>query len=110
MSSIIVLLIIVVAFRQNLKFEAPYPDITATADSAMIARGKYLAYGPAHCANCHGKPGSDSFINKGIEVPLSGGNVFPLPVGNFYVHNLSHKHAISFPRIPPNLRLCSKTP
>lgn len=88
-ASIIVLLVIVVAMRQNLTYEAPYPDIKASADSAMLARGKYLAYGPAHCANCHGAPGSDSLINKGIEVALSGGNVFALPVGNFYVRNIT---------------------
>lgn len=88
-ASIIVLLVVVVAFRQNLTYEAPYPSIAATADSAMIARGKYLAYGPAHCANCHGKPGSDSLINKGIEVPLAGGNTFDLPVGKIYVRNIT---------------------
>ncbi|HYC29474.1 MAG TPA: cytochrome c, partial [Chitinophagaceae bacterium] len=75
--------------RQDLKYEAPYPDIKATTDSAMIARGKYLAYGPAHCANCHGAPGSDSLIDKGIEVALSGGNVFKTSVGNFYVRNIT---------------------
>jgi len=88
-SSIVVLLVTVVSLRQDLKYEAPYPNIRATTDSAMIARGKYLAFGPAHCANCHGAPGSDSLINKGIEVALSGGNVFSLPVGNFYVRNIT---------------------
>src|SRR5688572_29265166 len=87
--SIIVLLTITVAMRQNLKYDAPFPDIVATNDSAMIARGKYLAYGPAHCASCHGKPGSGELIEKGIEVPLSGGNKFALPIGDIYSRNLT---------------------
>ena len=28
----------------------PLPTLAASKDSAIIARGKYLAYGPAHCA------------------------------------------------------------
>lgn len=88
-ASIVVLLTIVVALRQDLKFEAPYPEIKASKDSAMIARGKYLAYGPAHCANCHGAPGSEALINKGVEVPLSGGNKFSLALGEFYVRNIT---------------------
>ncbi|MBW6458981.1 MAG: hypothetical protein K0B08_00250 [Bacteroidales bacterium] len=31
-------------------FDAPYPDIVASDDPVLIERGKYLAYGPAHCA------------------------------------------------------------
>ena len=87
--SIIVLLVITVTMRQNLKYDAPWPDITATKDSAMIARGKYLVYGPAHCASCHGAPGSGELIEKGAEVALSGGNKFELPIGNIYSRNLT---------------------
>jgi mono/diheme cytochrome c family protein len=87
--SIVVMLVIVVAFRQDLTYEAPYPNIKASTDTAVIARGKYLAYGPAHCANCHGAPGNSELIEKGIEVPLSGGNVFAMPLGNFYVRNIT---------------------
>ena len=88
-ASILVMFVIVVAFRQDLKYEAPYPNIKASTDSAMIARGKYLAYGPAHCANCHGAPGSDEQVNKGEEVALSGGNKFSLALGDFYVANIT---------------------
>ena len=37
---------ITVVFRQNLTCDAPYPDIKASKDSLLIARGKYLAYEP----------------------------------------------------------------
>ncbi len=46
-------LVVYVQVAWNKKFEAPYPDIKASTDSAVIARGKYLAYGPAHCGTCH---------------------------------------------------------
>ena len=87
--SLVVLVTIVVSMRQNLTYGAPYPDIKASTDSAVIARGRYLAYGPAHCASCHGKPGTAELVNKGVEVPLSGGNVFDLEVGKFYSGNIT---------------------
>ena len=34
-------------------WDAPLPDLHASTDPAVIARGQYLAYGPAHCAECH---------------------------------------------------------
>lgn len=87
--SIIVLLVVTVALRQNLKYEAPYPNVKATTDSAMIARGRYLAYGPAHCASCHGGPGTAELVEKGVEVPLIGGHKFALPIGDIYARNLT---------------------
>ena len=67
--------------RQNLKYERPYPAITATTDSNVILRGKHLIFGAAHCADCHSKANADSLIRLGEEVSLSGGIVFDLPVG-----------------------------
>jgi mono/diheme cytochrome c family protein len=86
---ILLLFTITVAMRQNLKYDAPWPDIVATKDSAMIERGRYLAFGPAHCASCHGAPGTGERVEKGEEVPLSGGNKFSLPIGNIYSRNLT---------------------
>jgi mono/diheme cytochrome c family protein len=87
--SIILLLIVVVSLRQNLKYDAPFPAIKASTDTAVIARGKYLALGPAHCADCHASPDSRELVEKGIEVPLSGGYNFNLPLGQFYVKNIT---------------------
>jgi mono/diheme cytochrome c family protein len=87
--SVILLFTIVVSMRQNLKYDAPFPDIKASTDSAVIARGKYLALGPAHCADCHASPDVREQVEKGIEVPLSGGNAFDLPLGKFYVKNIT---------------------
>ncbi len=87
--SIVILLTVTVALRQNLKFDAPYPDIHASKDSSVIARGKYLVYGPAHCADCHSPASKQDSVNKGFEVTLSGGRLFALPVGNFYTRNIT---------------------
>jgi mono/diheme cytochrome c family protein len=86
---LIIILTITVVLKQNTKFAAPYPDIHASKDSAVLARGKYLVYGPAHCADCHGPVGSDDVVNKGGLVALSGGKVFELPIGKFYPKNLT---------------------
>ena len=88
-ATLIIILIITVSFRQNLQFEAPYPDLKASTDSSIIARGRYLAYGPGHCADCHGDPNSRELMLKGQEVALSGGMPFKLPIANIYVRNIT---------------------
>ncbi len=80
---------VAVLFLQNRKFDAPYPDIHASKDSAVIAKGKYLVMGAAHCANCHGAVGTEARVNAGEEVPLTGGKHFAIPPGNFYPKNLT---------------------
>lgn len=50
----------------------PLPDLHASTDSAIIEHGRYLALGPAHCADCHTPPGEPLF---------SGGVEFHLPLG-----------------------------
>jgi mono/diheme cytochrome c family protein len=82
-------LVITVLSLQNKKFDAPYPQIAAVKDSAVIARGKELVYGPAHCANCHGAKGMEEQVLAGKEVPLSGGNLFDLPIGKVYAKNIT---------------------
>lgn len=87
--SLIVILTIVVASRQNLKFDAPYPDIKASTDSAVIARGKFFVYGPAHCAYCHTTLDKWKDVEAGKELALSGGHLFEFPPGKLYSANLT---------------------
>ncbi|MGN6617853.1 MAG: c-type cytochrome [Ilyomonas sp.] len=82
-------LTIVTATRQHVKYKAPYPDIHASNDSAVIARGKALVYGPAHCVVCHNKGNVDSLLLAGADIPLSGGYKFALPVGDIYSKNIT---------------------
>ena len=81
---------IYVASRQNLKFDStPYPDITASTDSAVIARGRYIVRSVAPCAACHSDPAAAAAFMTGAEVPLSGGFVFDIPPGKFHVRNIT---------------------
>jgi len=80
---------ITVYSRQNLHYDAPYPDIKASTDSAVIARGKHLVFGPAHCINCHNPNNPDSLAALGQEVPLSGGYAFKLPIATIYSRNIT---------------------
>lgn len=91
--SVIVLFIIYAMVRPEETFNAPYPDITASSDSTLIARGKYLVYGPAHCAYCHASSNEFQKVEAGEVVPLSGGNIFALPIGNVYVPNITSDKA-----------------
>ncbi len=80
---------IAVATRQNLKYDAPYPDITLSNDSAVLARGAYIVYGPGHCADCHGKVDMMAAKERGEIIPLAGGKDFKLPVGVIYAPNIT---------------------
>lgn len=80
---------IFVTIRQNRKFEAPFPDIQASSDSLIIAKGQALVFGPAHCANCHGPVKDEAMVERGELVSLSGGRVFDLPVGKIFAKNIT---------------------
>ena len=82
-------LTITVMARQNITYERPYPNITASADSNVILRGKHLIFGAAHCADCHSTANADSLIKLGQPVDLTGGVVFDLPVGKIYSRNIT---------------------
>ena len=85
----VVVLFITVNVRYDRTFEAPYPDIQATTDSAMIARGRYLVYGPAHCSFCHAPMTEFRKVDRGEEVPLKGGFNFQMPFGTMYAPNIT---------------------
>jgi mono/diheme cytochrome c family protein len=78
-----------VASRQHLKFDAPLPAVTASSDSAVIARGRYVVRDLAHCVGCHGDPSQMQGMPTGEDTPLSGGFVFDIPPGRFYARNLT---------------------
>ena len=75
--------------RQQIKYDRPYPAITASADTNVIMRGKHLVFGAAHCADCHSKTNADSLLKLGQDVPLTGGFMFDLPVGKLYSKNIT---------------------
>ncbi|HKW14253.1 MAG TPA: c-type cytochrome [Candidatus Krumholzibacteria bacterium] len=79
-----------VATRQHLQFnDTPYPDVAASADTTVIARGRYVVRDLANCANCHGDPSQKAAIAASEDVPLSGGGKFEVPPGVFYTRNIT---------------------
>jgi mono/diheme cytochrome c family protein len=81
---------IFVASRQHLAFNGvPYPQVAASTDTAVIARGHYLVRNVVNCAQCHGDPAQAVARAAGEDVPLSGGQVFDIPPGKFYVRNIT---------------------
>jgi mono/diheme cytochrome c family protein len=86
---LIVLIVLYILIFEDGKFDAPYPDIQASKDSTLIARGKYLVYGPAHCATCHVPMDKILEIEEGLEMPLVGGWELDIPPGTFRAPNLT---------------------
>jgi len=82
-------LAIFVSMRQHLKFEAAYPPVQASTDSAIVARGRYMVREVAVCAGCHGDQTQSAAFAAGEDVPLSGGQLFDIPPGKFYVPNIT---------------------
>jgi mono/diheme cytochrome c family protein len=80
---------ITTASRQNLKYNAPYPAIKASKDSAIIAKGKHLALSVAHCTHCHSHSNTDSLLKQGLDVPMDGGFAFKIPIGTIYSPNIT---------------------
>jgi mono/diheme cytochrome c family protein len=80
---------ILTATRQNVKYDAPYPNIKASKDSAIIAKGKHLALSVAHCNNCHSNTNADSLLKPALDIPMDGGFVFKIPVGRIYSANIT---------------------
>ena len=93
----VVLLIFIFIFTYiNLSWDKGYAaefpvssDIQYPTDSATIARGKYLVYGPAHCAHCHVPQNKIAAVEKGQEVALTGGFGIDIPPGVFWAPNIT---------------------
>ncbi|MEJ1242444.1 c-type cytochrome [Chryseolinea sp. T2] len=72
------------------KFDVPVTGIKASTDSAIVARGKYIVNGQAHCYHCH-MP--DSMKKLGPREPLIGGYAFKTPFGDIYTPNITSDNA-----------------
>lgn len=88
-AAIALLVVVVVLVRWDRTFDAPYPDIHASQDPRVIERGRYIVYGPGHCVACHTDQSKHAALEAGATLPLTGGNIFTLPLGKFYTPNLT---------------------
>lgn len=86
---VILVFVIYVNIAWDRTYDAPYPEITVTTDSTVIAHGKHLVYGAAHCASCHVPSDRLSDVEAGEEVLLSGGWQFHIPPGTLRALNLT---------------------
>jgi len=80
-----------VAWTWDRVYDAPMPSVKVSTDPAVLARGEYLIYGPAHCVECHGS-GFDALqkLADGEHVPLAGGLRLAMgPLGAVYAKNLT---------------------
>jgi len=69
--------------------DTPNPAVQASTDPEVIARGRYLVHGPAHCAQCHSTDDRDH-PEKIADSPLTGGLAFEMgPLGTRYAANLT---------------------
>jgi mono/diheme cytochrome c family protein len=69
--------------------DTPIPQISATDDPQMIARGEYLVHAVAHCSTCHGSSTSDE-ARFDASRPLRGGYVWDLgPFGVYTAANIT---------------------
>ena len=76
--------------RRMAGLDTPSPDLVASSDTAVIARGRALVYGAAHCAQCHGAYDRMHPEGNTDGVALSGGMTFPMgPLGTAVAANLT---------------------
>jgi mono/diheme cytochrome c family protein len=94
--AIIVIGILSIVVYINLSWKKDFSEqfpvdtgLNVIADSANIARGKYLAYGPAHCAHCHVPFERLLDVENGEEVPFTGGFGLDIPPGKFNAPNIT---------------------
>jgi mono/diheme cytochrome c family protein len=87
--SIVLVFVAAVFALQSKTFDAPFPNIHASTDSVVIARGKHLAFGPAHCNYCHGAKEDLPKTLRGEVVEFKGGGEFKFPLGTIRTPNLT---------------------
>gem|GEM_PF-6598956 len=77
-----------VGSRQHLTYDAPYPEVAASSDSAVVLRGQYVVHTLANCWMCHGDPARQRDTTT-VDIPLSGGYEWKIPPGEFFARNIT---------------------
>ena len=77
-------------FRQHLTYDAPYPNIKASTDTAIIAKGRNIALVTKGCVHCHSPVNNvDSVLKKGEAPSLAGAKKIETPFGTFFTPNIT---------------------
>ena len=91
--ALVAIVVATVAARWDRTFDVPTPELKSSSDPTVIARGRYLAFGPAHCSDCHAGLESRAVLAQGGTPPLTGGMVFDIPPGVIRVPNITPDRA-----------------
>ncbi len=75
------------AYRRT--WSVPLPAIRAVSDPAVIARGRYIVFGPGRCADCHAPDAERPRLLAGEEVALTGGPGEHTFIGTWSAPNLT---------------------
>jgi mono/diheme cytochrome c family protein len=72
-------------------YDLALPVVHRSTDPAVVRRGEYLVYGPAHCVECHAaSPAEFQKVALGQRPPLVGGQKFAAaPLGSLFAKNLT---------------------
>lgn len=65
------------------------PTTRASDDPDLIARGRYIVYGPGRCADCHVADAARDALNRGDDAPLTGGSGEQTFLGSWTAPNLT---------------------
>ena len=82
-------------------FTAAAPALRASRDSGLAERGRYLAQGPAHCADCHAIPSADP-DPRGDPI-LSGGYALRTFLGDILAPNITSDSATGIGAVEDSL-------
>ncbi len=78
---------------EHRKWDVPMLNLHAVDNPEVIARGKYLAYGPARCSDCHAPVELREQVDKGQEAPLTGGYGITVYLGKMVYPNITSDSA-----------------
>jgi mono/diheme cytochrome c family protein len=87
--SIVGLAILATLLRYPRTFDRSVAPPVATTDAAVLARGHYIVYGPGRCADCHLPDDARDRLNRGEDVPLTGGSGEHTYLGSWTAPNLT---------------------
>lgn len=66
------------------------PDIAASDDAELLARGEYLFHGPSHCSACHTVKEVGILMKRGDKPLPTGGGIWEMgPIGTLRSPNLT---------------------
>lgn len=81
---------VAIIFRQHLTYDAPYPNIQASTDIAIIEKGKHITLVTKGCVHCHSPINNvDSLLKQGEEPSLAGAKRVETPFGTFFTPNIT---------------------